>query len=294
MPPFDPRQLKTALSRAYYAYNGAVKGTVQPQIMGWVRFEVFDGIEKLAEAQPGSRVPALHQRLIQLLGDANALMNSEPLREEFKRVYREAEQIVYPATSAFIAHQQALISWTRNFSLMVVDRERLEELDLAAHRDPIYKPYIATLCARLPDIAAAPNVKKYSQFCEIYHEALVLHFLRTKVETWRVSEIDDQTPDFRCRLQSGKQFYIEVKTLDIVGGEHRHDEMMVDAINQAVDVDEQIAEGRAVAIRTLEDQAFFPGFPLFFSIIHYAANIALGIADKSLPICQVTDLPLRL
>ena len=162
--------------------------------MGWVRFEVFDGIETLAAAQPGSRVASLHQRLIELLGDANVLMNSEPLRVEFKSTYREAEQIVYPATSAFIAHQQALHGWTQNYSLMAVNRERLEELDLAAHRDPIYRPYIQKLCARLPDIAAAPSGVKYSQFYEIYSEALVLQFLRTKGQTWPVSESDDQRP----------------------------------------------------------------------------------------------------
>lgn len=248
MSPFDPRQLKTALSRAYYAYNGAVRGSVQPKIMGWVRFEVFDGIEALAAAQPGSRIAALHQHLMQLLADGTALMNSEELRNDFKRVYQEADQIVYPATSAFIAHQQALSSLTQNYSLMAVDRARLEELDLAAHHDPIYKAYIESLRARLPDIAAAPNVKKYSQFCEIYSEALVLQFLRTKVETWRVDETNDQTPDFRCRLRNGKQFYVEVKTLDIVGGEYRHDEMMVDAIDQAVELKEQIAEGCTVAV----------------------------------------------
>ena len=49
-------------------------------------------------------------------------------------------------------------------------------------------------------------------------------------------------------LPGGRDFYVEVKTLDISAA-GRHDEIMVDAINRAVDLEEQIAEGKAVAIR---------------------------------------------
>jgi hypothetical protein len=176
MAPLDPRQLATTLSRAYAAYYGAVRASVQPLVMGWIEIEVLDGIERLAASQPSSHLATLHQRLNDLLAHANALMNSEALRDEFKQAYREAEQIVFAAATAFVAHAQALSDWTRNFNLVVADVARLRALDLAAHRDPVFK------------------------------------------------------------------------TLDIVGGQLRHDAMMVDAIDQAVDLAEQVAEGRTVAV----------------------------------------------
>jgi hypothetical protein len=114
VPPRDPRQLTTHLSRAYAAYNRAVKASVQPQIMGWVDIEVLDGIEAPALQDPRSKIAQL--------------MNSPPLRDEFRNVYREAEQIAFPAATAFVAQAQALTDWTRNHSLMVADIGPLDRL----------------------------------------------------------------------------------------------------------------------------------------------------------------------
>jgi hypothetical protein len=245
----DPRRLKTDLSRAYAGYHSAVRASVAPHMMGWVDLEVLDGIDELARAQANSRLAVLHRRLSELLQDRNLLVESLPLRKEFKRLYKEAEPIAFPATTAYVANTQALTDWTSNHSLVVADIARLRGLDRAAHGDPIYRVYVKAICDILPEAANAPSVQRYSQFFEIYSEALVLQFLRNnRVETWRVGEIDSQTPDFRCRLASGKEFYIEVKTLDIVGGALRHDEIMVDAIEQAVDLQEQIQAGRDVAV----------------------------------------------
>jgi hypothetical protein len=247
VPPRDPRQLTTDLSRAYGAYNRAVRVSVQPQIMGWVEIDVLDGIEALALKDLKSKIAGLHKRLSELLAEAQ-LMNSAPLRDAFKAAYRDAEQIAFPAATAFVAQAQILTDWMRNLNLTVADIARLRGLDRAAHADPIYKDYVDAICAILPDVAAAPNVISYSQFFEIYSEALVLQFLRTKAETWPVGKINSQTPDFKCMLPGRREFYVEVKTVDIVGGHLRHDEIMVDAIDQTVDLEEQIAKGKSVAI----------------------------------------------
>jgi len=215
--------------------------------MGWVEIDVLDGIEALALKDLKSKIAGLHKRLSELLANAQ-LMNSAPLRDAFKAAYRDAEQIAFPAATAFVAQAQILTDWTRNLNLTVADIARLRGLDRAAHADPIYKDYVDAICAILPDVAAAPNVISYSQFFEIYSEALVLQFLRTKVETWPVGKINSQTPDFKCMLPGRREFYVEVKTVDIVGGHLRHDEIMVDAIDQTVDLEEQIAKGKSVAI----------------------------------------------
>ena len=134
VPPRDPRQLTTGLSRAYGAYNGAVRVSVQPQVMGWVEIKILDGIEALALKDAKPKIAGLHKRLAELLADAQ-LMNSAPLREEFKAAYRDAEQIAFPAATAFVAQAQAFTDWTRNLNLMVADIARLRGLDRAAHAD---------------------------------------------------------------------------------------------------------------------------------------------------------------
>ena len=243
----DARQLRTDLSRAYRAYNNAVRASVQPQIMGWVCLEVLDGIETLAATDRSSRIAALHAQLLKLLADSN-LVTSVPLRDEFRKVYCEAEELAFPATTVFVAHAQALTDWTRNLNLITADPSRLRAIDLKAHTDPTFGKYVTKICEILPDVGSAPNVKRYSQFYEIYSEALVLEFLRSKIRTKRVSEEDTETPDFQCELEDGRSFYVEVKTLDIVGGVYRHDAIMVDAIDQAVELQGKIAKGETVAI----------------------------------------------
>jgi DNA-binding sugar fermentation-stimulating protein len=63
--------------------------------------------------------------------------------------------------------------------------------------------------------------RAYRQVYEIYSEALVLQFLRTKALTQRIAEEDSSTPDFLCELENGKKFYVEVKSFDVVGGDIR-------------------------------------------------------------------------
>ena len=126
------------------------------------------------------------------------------------------------------------------------------------HDDLTFREYIDELQAQLPALAAAPNVQAYSQFFEVYSEALVLEILRTKVRAERVPRAPTGTPDFRCQLEDRREFYVEVKTLDIVGGRFRHDEIMVDAIDQAAELQKQIAEGRAVVVSEGEIAPYKP------------------------------------
>ena len=216
--PIDPRQVRTDLSRAYGRHYAAVLKFARPRMMGWVCIDVLNGIDALAQANPASPIVARHRRLIELLLDEH-LVASEPLRKEYTQLYREAEAIAFPAATAFVAHSQALSDWTRNWSLARVKLDRLRALDLKAHDDPTFKEYIDEMLGKLPVLTAAPSVQAYGQFFEVYSEALVLDFLRTKVRAARVPRAPNgtPTPDFRCELEDGPEFYVEVKTLDTVG-----------------------------------------------------------------------------
>jgi hypothetical protein len=133
--------------------------------MGWVEIDVLDGIEALALKDLKSKIAGLHKRLSELLADAQ-LMNSAPLRDAFKAAYRDAEQIAFPAATAFVAQAQILTDWTRNLNLTVADIARLRGLDRAAHADPIYKDYVDAICAicrmsrRRPMSSATANSSK--------------------------------------------------------------------------------------------------------------------------------------
>jgi hypothetical protein len=215
--------------------------------MRWIDLEVLDGIETSVRRDANSNIVGQHRRLAELLSDAT-LAESEALRDEFHRVYREAEALVFPASTAYVKHCQALSDWTNNFDLITVDLARLRAVDLAAHEDETFRSYAAQMKGVLPKVDVAPKVKAYSQFYEVYSEALVLQFLRGKLRTARVPEGEEETPDFRCLLDDGREFFVEVKTLNIVDARTRHDQMMVDAIDQSLELKNQLAAGRSVAM----------------------------------------------
>ena len=78
-----------------------------------------------------------------------------------------------------------------------------------------------------------------------------MQYLRTRpgLQAGRVEESKvpgEGRPDLICKCENGETFYIEVKSLDIVGGEFRHREMMDDALDVQVELEERRKKGRRV------------------------------------------------
>ena len=237
----------TDLTRAFCAYKIGVRHSIQPQLMDWIETDILDGIEHLARENRLSRLTALHAQLMDLLGKL-AISTTEQLRSDFETVYREAEQLAFRASSAYVKQTQSLTSWTRNHSLASVDLKRLRALDIRSHSDPTVNTFVVDMSARLSGVVSPPDVILYSQFFEIYGEALTYDFLSSKLRTRRIAEGETKTPDFECRTPEDKVFYVEVKTLDIVGGEFRHDQIMVNAVDRAIDLRRQLAAGETIAM----------------------------------------------
>ena len=97
--------------------------------------------------------------------------------------------------------------------------------------------------------------KAYRQVFEIYSEALAYRLLQIaggdKLRIEKIRERDDLTPDFHCTLDSeGKpiEFYIEMKTLDIVHADQRHAEILDDGIIVRDNLNRQLEAGKRVAM----------------------------------------------
>jgi hypothetical protein len=103
----------------------------------------------------------------------------------------------------------------------------LKSIDRLAHKDPAFKTFVTQLVTKLEGKIGQLDVIAYSQFFEIYGEAVTLQFLRSRtgLKTERVPEAREGRPDFRCELENGRVFHIEVKSLDVVSGEFRQREM---------------------------------------------------------------------
>lgn len=259
----DPMELEAALrdttakiGKALWAHRDATTRATRDQWLPQIDIADLEAIEQRAAADKGSRIEAIHGEIYALLS-AGSLAGDADGRAKLHALYAEAREIVFPATMAYLRHQHELAEFSRSHSLSAIDLETLRDIDLMAHDDPAYKGFVAEMKTKLGPKIKAPNIVAYNQFFEVYGEALVLRYLRSrrglKAERVPVSPIKGEArPDFKCRLDDGTEFYIEVKTLDIVGGEFRHDEMMRDAVLTQDDLQKQVAQGKRVAMSTSE------------------------------------------
>ena len=243
-----PQKPQSALWTAYLGHRARLNQSIQ--IAKLAEFEdeadAFAGIEKRAGADPSGQVAALHRELLEVLQQPG-LHNDEAALARSRTLYSSASALTFPATTAFLAHSQGLAGLTFNLSLFEVDVELLRSIDLRSHEDPVFGTFVADMEAILEGAQSSPDATAYSQFFEIYAEAMVLDFLRGKgIPTRRIAD-SVSAPDFGCELPDGKEFFVEVKALDIVGGKFRHNEIMTDGLDMHVEIERQQRDGRRIA-----------------------------------------------
>lgn len=231
----------SAVWLAYRNHHGRTVESVRPALLGHFSETLLDGIEMRAGKEPGGAIAAAHRELLTILQKKD-LHQSESELDRARAIYTNACRTTFPATSAFNRHSQDLSGLSHNASLTEVDSDLLREIDLLAHDDPAYATFVANMVAKLAQARSTPDIIAYSQFFEIYAEAMVLHFLRDRgIRTSRVTD-SKSAPDFRCELEDGKEYFVEVKTLDIVGGEIRHKQIMEDGLAPNVEIERQLRD----------------------------------------------------
>ena len=242
------RHTTAEIGRAYWAFHDRTMESLRQNFLPWVNTNVLEAFETLAAKDPQSRVAAIHGEMMRKLTIA-PLATDAAERDAFKHLYEEADRLVFPATTAFLRHAHALLNFTQNHSLAAINLETLRKYDVLGHSDTTYAAFIRDLAAKLGPNVKSPDVVAFSQFFEIYGEAVTFEFLRSRpgLTVGRIPETKTPTPDFRCVLDGGVEFYIEVKSLDIVGGAFRHDEIMRDGIDATIEIQRQKAAGQRVA-----------------------------------------------
>ena len=243
----DPRKTDSALGRAYWAHHDRVIKQTQPKIMGWVSINVLEGIERFAGDNPDSLVAQMHREMIAVIGP-DATADDPEVVSRFGDLYRDASNIVFPASNAFLAASHAVGELTHSHSLAAVDLATLQVIDLEAHVNPVLDTFRNDLKSRLGQVSGIDDVAAYSQVFEIYGEAIAYLYLRERVETKRLKGREGtRTPDFECALE-GKVFYVEVKSLDVVEGRRKNLDMLDDGLDASAELENQVHAGQRVAI----------------------------------------------
>ena len=146
-------------------------GDLRPQFLPWVETADLEAVEGVALQNQGSLVFQLHQKMLDKLRDLT-VHNTDVGRDEFKALYDEAVELTLPATRSFLRHNHAINAITQSHSLLSVNLGTLKAIDLLGHRDPTFKTFANELIAKLGKKTRELDVIAYSQFFEIYGEAV--------------------------------------------------------------------------------------------------------------------------
>jgi hypothetical protein len=244
---FNPQSF---LGQRYLSVRGMILRLAPT--MGFVDLEVLDALERLAEKARDPQLVEIYNDLVTRLSDPELVYSNE-LRGQFERAYRDASEMAFPATTAFLKQCDALSGLTSNVSLDAVDLKTLRVIDEHAHSDFDFATFVDQLCRKLGEVTSPPDANRYGQFFEIYGEAIVLLELRSKrIKVRRVPERDVSMPDFECETEDGRKFFIEVKSFDVVDGSFRQREMMRDSLETEIELEAQARAGKQIAMAERE------------------------------------------
>ena len=243
----DPCNTTSQLGQAYLEHYRRVIAETRPKLMDHVSPAVLDGIESFAINNPDSAVARMREEMLQAFapdvpaGDPGAVAR-------FSDLHKNASDLVFPATGAFLRACHDLNAYSSSHSLYSIDLDTLQAVDLEAHDHPIVDSFRNDLKSRLEKISGIDDVTAYSQAFETYGEIIAYLFLRERVPTKTVRVRGGaQTPDFECEPEDGKKFRVEVKTFDIAGGDARKLDMLNDGLDAKVELEEQVKQGKTVS-----------------------------------------------
>jgi hypothetical protein len=244
---YDP---KFKAARAYMDLMGTLAGRHA------VRFlcpDVLDGITKIAgvksQNEPHGELVHLNAMLEHLLPDTQ-LLSSDELQRRLLNTYERAESLAFPAAVAYRDLCHRLHGVTSSFHLQSMGLGQMQVLDELGVTDDGAAALHANLRDKLQiaqEATDAALTRSLAQAFEAFGEAWAYRRLSRCLKISKIPEGDDPGPDFQCELD-GREFFVELKTPDIVSGDLHHEQMMKAATEAQIDLDEQVRSGKRVAM----------------------------------------------
>lgn len=166
-----------------------------------------------------------------------------------------ARDALYPASARLLRELQAASEVGGDDTLRRIDRGVLRRLDDEAPTDAESRTFRNDLLARLSEEPSKRSSSWASGVYEVYGEALVLQVLRSRMGTGmtitKVPESSRSSPDFKCVWErpaaAPLTFFIEVKSLDVVGGGAKLNEDREKAFEGALELERQQNAGKRVS-----------------------------------------------
>lgn len=227
--------------------------------LGALTSESLDAITRVVEQYSPSLKPDLNT-LHNLLTVASQTTLTPEQAAELREIYDRTYEKAFPVNEKYLYWRHQFHGLSEDHSLSSISWDHLKRLEEESYADDELKALVQELNLSFCRVKHLSDSQGFRQVFEFYGEALVYSRLSKHFKTKRIVAKKDSMPDFVCVLPDGKEFYVELKSLDLVQAPLRSDQMHEDAINQNIEIEEQLRQGNRVAMAEREIAPFKPPF----------------------------------
>lgn len=152
--------------------------------------------------------------------------------------------------------KQGINSVGSSFPMLYIKLDFVEKMELEEEQNQAFKDALNQI-DQLTD-KALQNVEDYNSLTEIkniYSESYILSKLQSLLNIIKIPEAGSKTPDYKVRFRDG-DIYIELKSLNMLGGTLKHKDIMNDSLDSKITVEEQIKNGAKVGFGEQEIQPY--------------------------------------
>lgn len=152
--------------------------------------------------------------------------------------------------------KQEINSVGSSFPMLYIKLDFVEKMELEAEQNSAFQEALSQI-GQLAD-KALKNIENYNSLTEIkniYSEAYILSKLQSLLNIQKIPETNSKTPDYKVKFRDS-DIYIELKSLNMLGGTLKHKDIMNDSLDSKITAEEQIKKGAKVGFGEQEIQHY--------------------------------------
>jgi hypothetical protein len=233
-----------------FLYVRSLPAADRRNVLGFLSYDFLDALEHVVPHVPA--IQSDQDKILALLSQAALAQLTEEQAKELKETYTRSLEVAFPTTQIYLHWSHQLLGLSVDHNLVSISFPRLLQLEVASFADADLRDLLKELHSAFGRIKNLSDSQGFRQVFEYYGEAVVYSLLSAKFKTKRIVAGSSSMPDFSCSLPNGKEFFVELKSFDIVDGPYRSDQMHEDAIQQQIELERQTSRGERIATAVRE------------------------------------------
>ncbi len=215
-----------------------------------------DAVRNRSEFPGETTLKALSDEMLRLLKDPHR--RTACFTTEVENVFESLRLQAYPLCTQILEEIQRSVGVARDYTLSCIDMGQLRRIEDEAFTDASMNTFVADMLRLLTTKSKNSKTEIYRQVFDVYSEALVCRLLRQRsgpnLTIEKIPETKAAGPDFKCELRpdgdatKAIEFYIEVKSLDVVDAPYRIPEMQSQDLDRNLELEDKLEKRGGVVI----------------------------------------------